>query len=76
MKAFDFSKIFMKTFIQILALATVIYLFLITGNAIAVESMAVAPMTEPASTMLTGLAMIGIAAVLRKRYQPIKIEKL
>ncbi len=72
----DFSKIFMKTFIEILALATVIYLFLMAGDAIAVESIAAAPIPESASTMLSGLAMIGIAAILRKKYQQINIEKL
>ncbi len=63
-----FPRILMKTVIEILALAVMIYLLLIAGIAVASEGGSSFPVAESAATMLTGVGMIGIAAILRKRF--------
>lgn len=63
-----FPRILMKTVIEILALAVMIYLLLIAGIAVASEGSSSFPVAESAATMLTGVGMIGIAAILRKKF--------
>ena len=56
----------MKILIKISVLAIVVYLLMMIGTAIALESMS-ALIPESVITMLTGLCMIGVSLVLRKR---------